>query len=131
NGRLYLIELHKRYAYPAACLVLMLIGIPLGLSSRRGGKSTGFVLTIALVFIYFFFSATGSMLAREGKLPVTVGVWAANLLFGLFGLLLLQRMATGDKVGAFFSAMIARLKPGDLPKPKTAADKEQRHSHER
>ena len=32
----------------------MLVGIPLGLSSRRGGKSIGFVLTIFLVFIYYF-----------------------------------------------------------------------------
>ena len=68
GGKLYLIELHKRFAYPAACLVLMLIGIPLGLSSRRGGKSTGFVVTIALVFIYYSLSLTGVSLAREGKL---------------------------------------------------------------
>ena len=85
GGRVYLIELHKRFAYPAACLVLMLIGIPLGLSSRRGGKSTGFVVTIALVFIYYFISYTGVELAREGKVPVFAGVWAVNFLFGLFG----------------------------------------------
>ena len=37
GGRTYLIELHKRFAYPAACLVLMLIGIPLGIcvAARR------------------------------------------------------------------------------------------------
>ena len=58
RGKPYLIELHKRFAYPAACLVLMLMGIPLGLSSRRGGKSAGFVVTIALVFIYYFLSST-------------------------------------------------------------------------
>ena len=50
DGRWYMIELHKRFAYPAACIVLMLIGIPLGMSSRQGGKSAGFVLSIALVF---------------------------------------------------------------------------------
>ena len=70
GGRAYLIELHKRFAYPAACLVLMLIGIPLGISSRRGGKSAGFVVTIALVFIYYFLSLIGVSLAREGKVPV-------------------------------------------------------------
>lgn len=94
GGRRYMIEMEKRFSYPAACLVLMLIGIPLGLSSRRGGKSAGFVLTIALVFIYYFISSTGVALARQGKIPVFAGVWTANLLFAACGLLLLHRMAT-------------------------------------
>ncbi len=93
SGRWYQIELGKRYSYPAACLVLMLVGVPLGMSSRRGGKSTGFVLTIALVFVYYFLSSAGVALARQGKIPVELGVWGANLLFGACGLLLLQRMS--------------------------------------
>ena len=44
---------------PAACLVLAMVGIPLGLSARKGGKSTGFVLTILLVFVYYLFSLIG------------------------------------------------------------------------
>lgn len=96
GGRRFMIEMEKRFSYPAACLVLMLIGIPLGLSSRRGGKSAGFVLTIALVFIYYFLASTGVALARQGKIPVFAGVWAANILFAVCGLLLLHRMARGD-----------------------------------
>jgi LPS export ABC transporter permease LptG/LPS export ABC transporter permease LptF len=117
GGRAYLIELHKRFAYPAACLVLMLIGIPLGLSSRRGGKSTGFVVTIALVFIYYFISYTGVALAREGKVPVFVGVWAVNILFAVFGLLLLRQMAVGGSTGAQFAAIASRFKNTKLLSP--------------
>ncbi len=95
GGLWYQIEMQKRLAYPTACLVLMLIGVPLGLSSRRGGKSMGFVLTIFLVFIYYFLSSTGMTLAKQGKLPVVLGVWGANLLFALAGLLLLRQMARG------------------------------------
>lgn len=95
NGRWFQIELQKRFAYPTACLVLMLIGVPLGLSSKRGGKSAGFVLTILLVFIYYFFSSTGVALARQGKLPVVVGVWGANVIFAIAGLLLLRQMTRG------------------------------------
>ncbi len=61
----YLIELHKRFSYPAACLVLMLVGVPLGVASRRGGKSSGFVFTILLVFLYYFLSSTGIALGRQ------------------------------------------------------------------
>ncbi|MHB1673389.1 MAG: LptF/LptG family permease [Acidobacteriaceae bacterium] len=95
DGRWYQIELQKRYAYPTACLVLMLVGIPLGLSSRRGGKSMGFVLTIFLVFIYYFLSSTGMALARQQKIPVLLGVWGANLIFGMAGSLLLYQMTRG------------------------------------
>jgi len=95
GGLWYRIEMQKRFAYPSACLVLMLIGIPLGLSSRRGGKSMGFVLTILLVFIYYFLSSTGMTLAKQGKLPVFAGVWGANFIFAIAGLLLLRQMAKG------------------------------------
>lgn len=102
NARLYQIEFDKRLAYPAACLVLMLVGVPLGISSRRGGKSAGFVLTIALVFVYYFLSSTGTALARQNKIPAWVGVWEANLLFAVCGVVLLRHMSQG---GAALSAL--------------------------
>lgn len=104
GGRWYQIELQKRFAYPAACLVLMLVGVPLGISSKRGGKGAGFVLTILLVFVYYFLSSTGVALARQHKLPVFLGVWAANLLFGICGIFFLRQMSTG---GAAISAVVS------------------------
>jgi LPS export ABC transporter permease LptF/LPS export ABC transporter permease LptG len=94
-ARIYRIEVNKRFSYPFACLVLMLVGVPLGLSSKRGGKSTGFVLTILLVFIYYFLSSVGIALAKNGKLSPFIGVWGANLLFAAAGALLLYQMSRG------------------------------------
>lgn len=91
-ARSYWIEFNRRIALPTACLVLVLIGIPLGLSSKKGGKGAGFVLTIVLVFVYYFISVTGLSFARSGKLPPVVGVWLANITFGLVGLVLLWRV---------------------------------------
>src|SRR5229473_1022674 len=68
-ARWYWIEFNRRLALPTACLVLVLIGIPLGLSAKKGGKGAGFVLTIVLVFVYYFVSIIGLSLARGGKLP--------------------------------------------------------------
>lgn len=90
-ARLELIEFHRRFALPTACLVLALVGIPLGLSSKKGGKSTGFVLTILLVFAYYFASLVGVSLARQGKVSAGFGVWLANLVFFLGGAFLLWR----------------------------------------
>ena len=92
KARYYEIEFHRRLALPAACLVLALVGIPLGLSARKGGRSAGFVLTIVLVFIYYFFSLVGVSLARQGRVAPGLGVWAGNIFFFLCGLLLLWRV---------------------------------------
>jgi LPS export ABC transporter permease LptF/LPS export ABC transporter permease LptG len=84
-----LIEYHRRFALPTACLVLALVGIPLGLSSKRGGKSTGFVLTILLVFLYYSISLVGVSLARQGRVSPGFGVWMADVAFFIGGIFLL------------------------------------------
>ena len=116
DERTYRIELHRRFSFPTACLVLMLVGVPLGLSSKRGGKGTGFVVTLALVFLYYFLSIIGTALARQDKVPEFLGVWGANILFTIAGLLLIQQMSRGGfavnlvgSVGASFSALVEKL----------------------
>jgi LPS export ABC transporter permease LptG/LPS export ABC transporter permease LptF len=84
-----LIEFHRRISLPAACIVFAMVGIPLGLSSKKGGKSSGFVLTILLVFVYYSISLIGVTLARQGHLSPAAGVWLADLAFFIGGMLLL------------------------------------------
>jgi len=90
--RWYQIEFHRRMALPTACLVLALVGIPLGLSAKKGGKATGFVLTIALVFLYYFLFLSGLSLAKQGRFSPAFDVWMANLVFFICGVVLLWRM---------------------------------------
>ncbi len=89
--RWYLIEFHRRFALPTACVVLGLVGIPLGLSSKKGGKSAGFVITIALVFAYYSVSLLGVSLAKQGKISPFLGVWLADLVFLVAGAVLIWR----------------------------------------
>jgi LPS export ABC transporter permease LptF/LPS export ABC transporter permease LptG len=91
SARWYLIEFHRRFALPTACLVLAMVGIPLGLSSKKSGKSGGFVLTIALVFVYYFVSLIGVSLARQGKVGPMFGAWLANIVFFAAGAILLRQ----------------------------------------
>ena len=87
----------------------MLIGVPLGLSSKRGGKSTGFVLTLLLVFAYYLLSNIGVAFAKSGKLSPFLGVWGANLIFAAFGSILLQQLAGGGILLNFFTSVGASL----------------------
>ncbi|HET9407939.1 MAG TPA: LptF/LptG family permease [Candidatus Sulfotelmatobacter sp.] len=89
SARWYYIEFHRRFALPTACLVLALVGIPLGLSSKKSGKSGGFVLTILLVFTYYVISLIGVSLARQGEVAPWFGAWLANFVFFAGGVFLL------------------------------------------
>jgi LPS export ABC transporter permease LptG/LPS export ABC transporter permease LptF len=118
-ARIYRIEFNRRFSYPFACFVLMLIGVPLGISSKRGGKSTGFVLTIVLVFIYYFLSQLGIAFAKTGKLSPFLGVWGANLIFAAAGAIFLYQMSRGgiglgvfSSIGVSINRLLARTKQG-------------------
>ncbi len=87
--RWHLIEYHRRLALPTACIVLALVGIPLGLSSKKGGKSSGFVLTILLVFLYYSISLIGVSFAKQGRISPAAGVWLADFAFLAGGMFLL------------------------------------------
>ena len=110
------IELHRRIALPLACIMLALIGIPLGISSRKGGRSSGYVWGIFLAFFCYhlsFISLVG--LAKQRTIPPEVAVWTPNTLFALAGLILLARMeipGRRDLLGAVrgaFSSLAAPL----------------------
>ena len=98
DGKRFLIEMHKRFAYPAACLVLMLVAVPLGVTSRRGGKSSAWVFTILLVCVYYSLSLFGTALGKQNWIPAFLAVWLANILFAAVGLFLLWQMASGGRI---------------------------------
>ncbi len=74
------VELQKRVALPAATVAFSLLGFPLGLRNRRGGKGYGLTVSVLVVVGYYVLFNNGELLARSGKLPVTAGVWLPNIL---------------------------------------------------
>jgi lipopolysaccharide export system permease protein len=97
------IELHQRLALPPACVLLALVGVPLGVSVRKAGKSSALVLTVFLAFLYYMGLISLIGLAREKTLPVGLAVWTPNAVFALAGLVLawrLEKPGDRDVVGA-------------------------------
>jgi LPS export ABC transporter permease LptF/LPS export ABC transporter permease LptG len=86
------VELQERIALPIACLLFALLGVPVGVRPRRGGRAAGFVLTILLICGYYLFFVTGVHFAQDGVLSPVVGVWAANVVTLAVALLLLRRI---------------------------------------
>ena len=92
------IELNQRLALPFACILLALVGIPLGTSSRKAGKSGAFVMTVSLAFFYYMGQISLISLARQGTLPVALAVWMPNLVFALLGGCMMWRLERpGDR----------------------------------
>src|SRR5579875_3095959 len=108
------IELHQRFALPLACVLLALVGIPLGISSQKGGKSAAFVLTVMLAFLYYLGYITLIGLAKKGSLPVPVAVWTPDTVFLVVGIVLLSRLEKpGDRdLAGWISAQFLRALHG-------------------
>jgi LPS export ABC transporter permease LptF/LPS export ABC transporter permease LptG len=87
-----LVELHWRFALPVAAIVLALVGIPLGISTRKGGKSVGLMLSLLLFFVYYILMAFGRTFAMQGHVSPIIGLWLANVLFALVGIFMLSNV---------------------------------------
>src|SRR5271167_884033 len=91
------VEFHRRIAFPAACLVFALLGVPIGVRPRRGGRAAGLILTLVLIGGYYFLFVTGDNMAAQGRVAPWLGVWAANMVAALVGLFLLRRVESARK----------------------------------
>jgi len=92
NWREARVEFHRRLAFPFACLVFALVAVPLGAQPRRGGRAAGTLLSVLLIGLYYSLFITGVGFAREGKLSPVIGLWLANIVLTILGLVLLPRM---------------------------------------
>ncbi len=82
------IEIHKKFALPFACFIFALLGIALGASTRKGGRTSGFTISIVIIIIYYILITGGENLAMDGHLPAWLAMWGSNILLLVCGLYL-------------------------------------------
>ncbi len=111
----YEVEIHKKYSIPVACIVFVLIGVPLAIRAGRGmGVAAGWSMVVFTV--YYVCMIGGEKLADRALLPPWLSMWAPNILFGVAGLLLTQSTAREQHVGsARLGELIRMLRRGDVP----------------
>jgi LPS export ABC transporter permease LptG len=80
--------MHERFALPFACLAFAILGLPLGIMNRRGGKASGFSLSIGIAVIYWILLLAGENLVSQGAISPYVGLWIGNVFLTLLGILL-------------------------------------------
>ena len=86
------VEFQRRIAFPAACIVFALLGVPMGVRPRRGGRAGGLILTLVLVGGYYFLFVSGDHFAAQGRISPWAGVWAGNIVALILGIVMLARV---------------------------------------
>ncbi len=85
------VEVHKKAALSFACIVFVMIGIPIGVRTKEGGAGSGLVVSILFFSVYYAFLSAGEKLADRGYILPSLSMWAANIVLGAIGLYLFIR----------------------------------------
>jgi LPS export ABC transporter permease LptG len=85
----FLVEWHKRFAFPVAALVFSLVAFPLAIRSHRGGRSIALVASLAILVSYYLVLTSLENSALRQRLPVWLAIWTPNMLFCAIGTSLL------------------------------------------
>ena len=85
---MHAIEWHRKFTLSFACIVLFLIGAPLGAIIRKGGLGAPMVSAIAFFVVFFLLNNFGEKLAKSGQWSVYAGMWLSSIFLIPIGLFL-------------------------------------------
>jgi lipopolysaccharide export system permease protein len=91
NLRKHQIEWHRKIVLSLACIILFLIGAPLGSIIRKGGLGTPLIFAIIFFMIFYFTSTAGEKFAKENTLSPFSGMWLATFILLPIGLFLIYK----------------------------------------
>jgi len=101
------VEIHKKFSIPFTCLVFALLGLPIALAQRRGGKAWGFLVSLLVIAVQYFLLTAGEQMADRGRISPVPAMWAGN---GLFTLIALVLLAAGGRWSWDPTALLDRFR---------------------
>jgi lipopolysaccharide export system permease protein len=96
--RRHFIEWHRKLALSVACIILFLIGAPLGAIIRKGGLGTPLIVAILFFMLFYFSSTVGEKFAKEDSLTPFVGMWLATFVLLPLGIFLTVKAMNDSKL---------------------------------
>ena len=84
----YSVEVYKKYAIPFACIIFILIGAPLGIMVKKGGFGVAAGISLFFFLLYWACLIGGEKLGNRNMLSPFLGMWTANIIIGIAGLIL-------------------------------------------
>ena len=89
--RIHLIAWHEKLTLSVACLVMFLIGAPLGSIIRKGGIGLPLVFAVVFFVIFFLLNNFGKKFVKEDVLTPIAGMWMATYVLTPIGLFLIYK----------------------------------------
>lgn len=91
------VESWKKISIPFASLVFVLLGVPLGIISRRGGAGVSISISMGVFLVYWICLISGETLADRLLLSPFWAMWTPNLIFLILGFWLLLVQIRGSR----------------------------------
>jgi lipopolysaccharide export system permease protein len=112
NLRRHKIEWHRKITISLACMVLFLVGAPLGAIIRKGGLGTPLIFAIVFFMLFYFSSTTGEKMAKENSLTPFSGMWLATFLLLPVGIFLTYKAMHDSQLfnKEFYYRLVRRFK---------------------
>jgi lipopolysaccharide export system permease protein len=87
-----LMEHYKDLAFPTASFIFAMLGVPVGIVSKRSGRVGGFAVGVAVVIVYYFLNVLCEFLVTTRIIHPFAGAWLPNALFLTVAVVLFYRM---------------------------------------
>lgn len=97
--RSLLIDFHKKFSIPAAVLVLGILGVPIGIRAKFSSRLAGFIMSLVVIFFYYFIDTGFEMLAIEGIISPVWAAWLPVVIFSFFTLYILFMESRDNTTG--------------------------------
>jgi LPS export ABC transporter permease LptG/LPS export ABC transporter permease LptF len=105
-----LIELNRRIALPFSIVPFALLGLSLAVTTPKGGRTSGFAISLALVLLFYMLFFNGIRLALVGKVTPWFGVWGANFFLAVLGLAFFYRVEQSHTIGQWISHALSKFR---------------------
>ncbi|MBM3253722.1 MAG: YjgP/YjgQ family permease [Candidatus Omnitrophica bacterium] len=87
-----LVDLNYKLSFPIISLIIVLVGIPFAITTKRGGALLGVAVSIAISLVYYGMIAVCIALGKAGFLPPIISSWSSNIIFASLGLYLISKL---------------------------------------
>lgn len=91
-------EWHRKFTFPAACLVFFFIGAPLGAIIRKGGIGMPVVASVIFFIIYYIIDTFGYNMTKNESVPIWFGMWLSALVLFPIGLFLTYKASLDSNI---------------------------------
>ena len=121
-----IIEIHTKFSLPVACLVFAIIGLALGVTSRKDGKLASFALGIGVIFAYYIIMYSARAMAKGALVSPHLAMWLPNIVLGGCGVALLiwRARSAGRRISLGFPVrkrLSTTSPPDDTPRDRDRA----------